>query len=285
MPHEGHERPKALPQSPQNFRPSSFSALQEAQVLLVTGAVSHVVDTHGTLESYARPVNEKLPKPGAIADTKARTGSDAAQAKVRRWWRLAPLVLTRPVEVFVALREDDATDVDARSEPIFAIVILAGMAGILLTPAWGTLLDEESLDWLVLSVITFIGGLFYGVASYFLLGFTVWLGARGVGVETRNRTARQVVGFATLPFALSLFVTLPVIVLAFGGDWFRTGGSDNGAGRTLVLAAGLAFATWSLALLAVGLRTTFRLPWRGVVGAMALAAVLVAAFAVVPSLL
>ena len=113
-------------------------------------------------------------------------------------------LLTRPAEVFVALRDDDEIDVDARSEPILAIVIVAGMAGILLTPAWGTLLDEESLDWLVLAVITFIGGLFYGAAGYFLLGLVVWLGARAVGVETRGRTARQLVGFAALPFALSI---------------------------------------------------------------------------------
>ena len=140
---------------------------------------------------------------------------------------------------------------DARSEPILAIVILAGMAGILLTPAWGTLLDEESLDWLVLAVVTFIGGLFYGAAGYFLLGFVVWLGARAVGVDAPARTARQLVGFAALPFALSILVTVPAIVLvAFGYDWFRTGGSDDGTGRVVVLAIGLAFALWSLGLLA-----------------------------------
>ena len=202
-----------------------------------------------------------------------------------RWWRLVPRVVTRPVDVFVALRDDDEIDMDARSEPILAIVILAGMAGILLTPAWGTLLDEESLDWLVLAVVTFIGGLFYGTAGYFLLGFVVWLGARAVGVESRGRPARQLVAFAALPFALSIVVTLPAIVFAFGSDWFRTGGSDDGTGRTVVVAVGLAFALWSLALLALGLRTTFGLPWRGVVGALGLAAVIVAAFAVVPSAL
>jgi hypothetical protein len=36
-------------------------------------------------------------------------------------------------------------------------------------------------------------------------------------------------------------------------------------------------------LLALGLRTTFELPWRGVAGALALAAVIIAAFAVLPS--
>jgi len=230
-------------------------------------------------------VSERPSKQGAIADAEALTGSDASQVRVRRWWRLVPRVLTRPVEVFVALREDDETDVEARSEPILAIVIVAGMAGILLTPAWGTLLDEESLDWLVLAVVTFIGGLLYGAAGYFLLGLVVWLGARGVGVDTRARKTRQVVGFAALPLALSIVITLPAIVLAFGSDWFRTGGSDGGTGRIVVVSVGLAFALWSLGLLAVGLRTTFELPWRGVIGALALAGVIVAAIAVVPSAL
>lgn len=224
-------------------------------------------------------------KPGAIADAEAHSTSDDAQAHVRMWWRFLPLLVKRPREVFVALREDDETDVDARSEPILAIVIVAGMAAMLLTPAWGTLLDEESLDWLVLAVVTFIGGLLYGAFGYFLLGFVVWLGARGVGVDTAARPARQVVAFSALPFALSILVTLPAIVLVFGTDWFRTGGADDGAGRAVVLSIGLALALWSLGLLALGLRTTFELPWRGVVGAMALAAVMVAAVAVVPSVL
>ena len=140
-------------------------------------------------------------------------------------------MLTRPAAVFVALRDDDETDVNARSEPILAIVIVAGMAGVLLTPAWATLLDEESLDWLVVAVITFIGGLFYGAAGYFLLGLVVWLGARAVGVETRPRTARQLVGFAALPFAVSIVVTVPAILLVYGSDWFRSGGADDGAGH------------------------------------------------------
>ena len=230
-------------------------------------------------------MSEKPSKPGAAADAAARAGSDGAQARVRVWWRLLPRVLTRPSDVFVALRSDDETDVEARSEPILAIVIVAGMAGILLTPAWGTLLDDQALDWLVLTVVTFIGALFYGAAGYFLLGFVVWLGTRGVGLDARARPARHVIAFSALPFALSLFVTGPAIVLGFGYDWFRTGGSDEGAGRAAVLAIALALAAWSVALLALGLRTTFRLPWRGVIGALGLAAVIVAALAVVPSVL
>ena len=228
-------------------------------------------------------MSESPSKAGEIADEQALGGSDAAQLLVRRWWRLLPRVLWRPTEVFVALQDEGEDDMDARSEPILAIVILAGMAGIVLTPAWGTLRDTESLDWLVLTVVTFIGGLFYGAAGYFLLGLVVWLGARAVGLETRGRTARQLVAFSALPFALSILITVPAIVLGFGYDWFTTGGSDDGTGRIVVVAIGLAFALWWVGLLAFGLRTTFELPWRGVAGALSLSAVIVAAFAIVPT--
>jgi len=234
---------------------------------------------------YARGVSEKTPKQGEIADAAALSGSDEAQVRVRQWWRRVPLLLIHPREVFVALQNDDDVDVDARSEPILAIVLLAGMAGILLTPTWGTLLDDESLDWMVLAVVTFIGGIFYGTAGYFLLGLVVWIGARAVGLDVRGREARQLVAFAALPFALSILLTVPAILLAFGTDWFRTGGSDDGTGRAVVVSLGLALALWSLGLLALGLRTTFELPWRGVAGALSLSAVIVAAIVVLPSAL
>ena len=135
-----------------------------------------------------------------------------------------------------------------------------------------------------LAVVTFIGGLFYGAAGYFLLGLVVWLGARGVGLETRgaeSAPARRVRGAAVR--ALDPGHAPRRSCWASAYDWFRTGGSDAGAGHVVVVSVGLAFALWSLGLLALGLRTTFELPWRGVVGALALAAVIVAAIAVLPS--
>jgi len=133
--------------------------------------------------------------------------------------------------------------------------------------------------------VTFIAGLFYGAAGYFLLGVALWLGAKAVGVEARFRIARQLVAFAAVPFALSLVLVVPVIALRYGWDWFRTGGEDAGTGRDVVVGIGLAFAAWSLGLVVLGLRTTFRLPWRGVLGALLLAGVIVAAFAVLPTVL
>lgn len=187
--------------------------------------------------------------------------------------------------MFAALAEIDETDVDARAEPVLAITILAGVAGVLLAPAWGTVMDDGSVDTLVLLVVTFVGGLFYGAAGYFLLGLALWLGAKAVGADPPFRLARQLLAFAAVPLALSLLVLVPAIAIAFGSDWFRTGGSDEGAGRDVVTLVGLAFVAWSIVLVAVGLRRTFGLPWRGVAGALLLAGVMVAAFAVLPGAL
>ena len=137
-------------------------------------------------------------------------------------------------------------------------------------------MDDASVDALVLVVVTFIAGIFYGAAGYFVLGLALWLGAKAVGVDAPFRgSLASSSGSPRFPFALSLVVLVPAIVLGFGEDWFRSGGCDEGTGGAVVVAIGLAFVAWSLALVAVGLRTTFRLPWQGVVGALGLAGVLV----------
>jgi hypothetical protein len=228
-----------------------------------------------------RPAAKPVETADRAGDAEARVGEAAARA----WWRRVPRVVTAPRSVFAALAETDDVDVDARSEPVLLIVILAGMSTIILTPAWGTVMDDGTVDGLVLVVLTFIGGLFYGTAGYFLLGLALWLGAKAVGVDAPFRIARQVVAFAAVPLALSALVVVPVIAFRFGWDWFRTTGSDTHAARNVVVGVGLAFLAWSLALVVVGLRTTFRLPWRGVVGALLLAGVLIAAFAVLPTAL
>lgn len=201
----------------------------------------------------------------------------------RVWWRRLPLVLVRPREVFTALRSTDDADEAARQEPVLLVILLAGMAAVVLTPAWRELLDDRDVDGLLLAVLTFVGGGFYGVAGYVLLGGAVYLGARGMGSSARYRTVRHVLAFAAVPLGLSLAVVLPIAIIAFGGDWFRSGGGDEGAGGDALTGLGLCFIGWSLVLLVVGLRETIALPWRGVLGALLLAAVLMAAVAVLPS--
>jgi hypothetical protein len=224
-------------------------------------------------------------KPVEQADRQGARLAEAGEAASREWWRRVPRIVTAPRPVFAALAETDDVDVDARAEPVLALTILGGMAAMLLAPGWNVM-DDWTVDWLVVAVVTFIGALFYGAAGYFLLGLALWLGAKAVGVEAPFKIARQVVAFAALPLVLSLVVVLPTILIGYGEDWFRSGGADDaGDGRTIVTAVGLAFVAWSLVLVGIGLRTTFRLPWRGVVGALLLAGVLVAAFAVLPTAL
>ena len=230
-------------------------------------------------------MSEKPPKPTHVADAAAERDADAAQELARAWWRRVPRVLTAPREVFTAVGNTDELDLEARGEPVLLVTMLAGISGILLTPTWGRLLDDPSIDGLVVAVLTFIAGVMYGAAGLYLLGLALWVGARGVGDVVPFRVARHVIAFAAVPFALSLVVTLPAILLGFGGDWFRAGGSDAGAGRSVVTGIGLLCGLWSVGLVGLGLRETFRLPWRGVIGAVALAAVMVAAVAVLPSAL
>jgi hypothetical protein len=198
------------------------------------------------------------------------------------WWRRLPLVLVRPREVFAALRSIDEPDVAARQEPVLLLIFLAGMAAVVLTPAWRELLDDSEIDGLVAAILTFIGGALYGAAGYFLLGGALHLGARGMGSAIRYRTVRHVLAFASVPLAISLAVVLPVALAVFGGDWFRSGGEDEGSGGDALLVLGLGFVAWSAALVVVGLRETLGLPWRGVAGTLLLAGVLVAAIAVLP---
>ena len=168
----------------------------------------------------------------------------------REWWKRTLLVLRRPAEVFSALTEDDDA---SRSEPLLAIVFLAGIAGVLGTNAFAHALDDFELDGLTLAVVAFIAGGLYGFVGYYLLGFLVYAGARAGGSDASYGRARQIVGFAVVPLALSLLVWF-VRIAVYGGDPFRSGGSDAGFGNHLFEAVEVAALLSSGALLVVGLR-------------------------------
>jgi Yip1 domain len=195
----------------------------------------------------------------------------------RAWWLRVPAVLLSPRSVFFALREDDEDDVAARSEPILLLVLLAGVAAVLATPTAADLLDNPEYDALLLAVWAFVAGAIYGAVGYFLFGFAVFFGARLLGSLGDFRRARQTVGFALVPLAASLFVTLPLRVAIYGGDTFRGGGSDEGVGGDVLLGLQLGAAAWSLALLAVGVRVTHGWDWLRTLGSVAAAVALLAA--------
>lgn len=195
----------------------------------------------------------------------------------RAWWLRLPGVLVGPRPVFSALREDDPDDVTARSEPMLLVLWLAGAAAVLATPTAAVLLDDRDYDAVMLAVWAFVAGGLYGAAGYFVLGFVLYFGLRLLGSLGDFRRARHVVGLALVPMALSLVVLLPVRLALYGGDAFREGGSDEGAGETALLVLQLAFAAWSLGLLALGVKVVHGWTWVRTAGAVAAAAALLAA--------
>jgi hypothetical protein len=198
----------------------------------------------------------------------------------RAWWLRVPAVLLSPRPVFFALREDDPEDVVARSEPVLLVVWLAGAASVLASPTAAGLLDNPDYDAAVFAIWTFIAGGIYGAVGYFLLGFALYFGALLLGSEGNFRRERQIVAFALVPLALSL-VLLPVRLALYGGDTFREGGADEGAGEVALLALQLGFAAWSVGLLVVGVRVVHGWSWPRSLATVASAVALLAAIVVV----
>jgi hypothetical protein len=180
---------------------------------------------------------------------------------MRDWWLRTLLVLQRPKPVFVALRDTSQESIDARSEPVLAIVMLAGIAAVLSTHKAGTLMDDTEFDGILVAIWAFIGGSIYGfIAYYFFGGVLYWVGKR-LGSQGTYRRARQVLAFAAVPIALSLVlwvVKLPV----WGEDLFRTGGSDHGGGIAVFNLLQLAAFVWAGALLLIGVRAVHGWTWQ-----------------------
>ncbi|HEY3962514.1 MAG TPA: Yip1 family protein [Gaiellaceae bacterium] len=179
---------------------------------------------------------------------------------MRDWWLRTLLVLQRPRPVFVALRDESKQSLSDRAEPILAIVMLAGIAGVLASGTASHLLNDPDYDGLLIAVWAFIAGSISGVFGYFVLGGVLHLGARLLGSQGTFRRNRQIVAFAAVPVALSL-VLWPVKLALYGEDVFRTGGSDAGTGSHVFAALELAFVAWAAALLVIGVKAVHGWSW------------------------
>jgi hypothetical protein len=195
----------------------------------------------------------------------------------RAWWLRAVLVLWSPVAVFSALRDESREAVDARQEPVTALVFLAGIAGVLLAPAFGRIFDDFDIDALGLVVIVVFAGSIYGFFGYWLLGWMLSIGIRALQGEASSRRCRHVVAFATAPLVLSLIAVWPLRLALYGGDLFKSGGADSGTAGQVLRWACVAFAAWSAALLVVGVKAVQRWSWWRAVAASVFALGLAAA--------
>ena len=86
-----------------------------------------------------------------------------------------------------------------------------------------------------------------------------------------------------MPLALSFLIVLPLRLALFGGDTFRAGGADDGAGEAVVLGLQLGFAAWSAALVVVGVQVIHGWSWVRSLAAVAAAVALLAAIVAVVS--
>jgi hypothetical protein len=170
------------------------------------------------------------------------------------WWLRALAIFQSPRAVFAALRDDSEPEVEARQEPVLALVLLAGLAGVLLAPSTGRLLDESVVDdsLAVLAVVLFLTGAIYGAATYWIGGAALLVGMKGAGSRSSYHRARHVLAFAAAPLVLGLVLVWPVRLAVYGTDNFRSGGADDGAGATVFDAALGLFALWALGLLVYG---------------------------------
>ena len=184
--------------------------------------------------------------------------AERAPSLQREWWLRTLAIFQSPWTVFAALRDDSREAAEARQEPVMAIVILAGIAGVLSTSLAGRLLDDPKFDGISIATWAFLGGGFYGLLVYWLGGLMVHALARGIGASSSYRQARHVVGLAAAPVALSLLLVWPLRLAVYGEDVFRSGGADRGAGNAAFVALELVFVAWALALLALGLRVLHR---------------------------
>lgn len=193
-----------------------------------------------------------------------------------QWWLRALLVAQAPRPVFAALRNDSREAVEERQDTIAVIVFLAGLALTLVTTQAASFADDPERAGIVIPVWLFIAGLFVGFLNYWIAGGVLYLSLNWLGSRSSYRQARHLLALAAVPLALSL-VLLPVRLALYGGDIFRTGGADTGAGAHVFTALEACFGLWALALLAIGIRVLQGWSWPRTAGAVVLFGVLVAA--------
>lgn len=189
------------------------------------------------------------------------------------WWKRAPLVLVAPRPVFVALRDESPDDVEERQEPIAAVIALAGIATVLVSPTFRRMLNNGNVDLVLVPVLAFITGVLYALAVAWLGGGLLFYASRRLGGLGSYRRSRHVVCLAAAPLALALVTFWPVRIAIYGSDLFRTGGGDYGRGDSIFGAIFLGFVAWSAILLLIGVRSVHGWSWARAAGAVGLALV------------
>ena len=181
--------------------------------------------------------------------------------------------------MFVALRDTTDKSVADRSEPILAITVLAGIAGIVWTRPMERVMDNPDVDWINAMILIYLAGALYGLVVYWAGGAILHWAVRSLGSTGSFRRNRQILAFSAVPIAASLVVEL-LRLAVYGSATLKTGGADSGAGGIAFALVELGCVAWSLALVLLGIRTTHGWSWGRAAWALGSAALLAAAIVI-----
>jgi hypothetical protein len=164
----------------------------------------------------------------------------------RSWWLRSLAALAAPQAIFVQLRDESEDAVEARNETLFAILALASISVVLVSPTFRRMLNDGSVSVLLIPVLAFIAGGIYAAVVYWGGGGLLFGAARRFGGEGTYLRARHVLALASTPLALSLVTFWPIRIAVYGEDLFRTGGDDYGRGDAIFGGVYLGFVAWSI---------------------------------------
>lgn len=188
----------------------------------------------------------------------------------KEWWLRFVLVLVAPRAVFSALRDDRDEAVEARQEPMIALLFLVGLSIFFMSRTAGRLYDNPDFDALTIALEAIVTVPITAIQNYWIGGWAVHLGVRSAGSTGKTRQARHLVGLAQAPLVLPLLVVFPVRLALYGSDMFRSGGADAGTPTTVFDALNLAFVAWAVVLLFLGTRAVWGWSWPRTFRALAL---------------
>jgi hypothetical protein len=215
----------------------------------------------------------------------ARRRAARVDQSERAWWLRIFVVLQSPKAVFTALRDDSDAAAASRQEPVLALVILAGIAGVLAAPGMGTVMDDYAVDGTDVAINVFLAGGSYGLVVYWLVGAVLFFACEYFGSRGSYRRSRHLVAYATVPLILSLLAVWPVRLALYGSDVFRSGGRDEGLGGHVFAGLELAFVAWTLAVLVIGVQAVHGWRWGKTLAASGAAAGLAGALIAVLTLI
>ena len=301
--------PTATPEPPRRARTATEAAAAEAAAAAAAAAVAAGADAATTIEAATRAAAQVT----AGGDTGARDEDGAGTPRRRRatgpirpqrprpqerppfaeslklereWWLRLPLILISPRAVFSALRDDRDEAAEARQEPMIALLFFAGLSIFFMSRTAGTLLDDPEFDSVVIALQAIVTVPITAIQNYWVGGLALALGVRFAGAKgTRTRQARHVIGLAQAPLIIALLTVFPVRLAVFGGDMFRSGGSDDGTPGLVFDALNLVFVAWAVVLLVIGVRAVWGWGWLGTARAIALALAMFGAVAALAILL